>query len=169
MKAMFEKLSRGEPRLHLAVGRAYWSLDQRGEVGPHVFVIDGENCRSVKSLMGEFAKSLGFPSYFGHNWDALDDCLEDIESEPDSNVVVAICNADSVLGIGHRIVTLLEVLDRAAQFWERENPDHYLKFVFLVDSGKEAELEDAMKMCQRPKTCGPQGLVSVRYQRVDIH
>ena len=40
-------------------------------------VIDGSACRTRANLFAEFARVLVFPGYFGHNWDALSDCLRD--------------------------------------------------------------------------------------------
>lgn len=34
--------------------------------------------RGKEKLLGVLAKRLRFPSYFGHNWDALDECLRDL-------------------------------------------------------------------------------------------
>ncbi len=48
------------------------------EQGGRGFVLDGERMTEPSLLMQEFARSLEFPDYFGHNWDALADCLGDL-------------------------------------------------------------------------------------------
>ncbi|NBV45947.1 MAG: hypothetical protein EBR86_10010 [Planctomycetia bacterium] len=34
--------------------------------------------RGKEKLLGVLARKLRFPGYFGHNWDALDECLRDL-------------------------------------------------------------------------------------------
>ncbi|MFI6938596.1 barstar family protein [Streptomyces sp. NPDC050418] len=50
------------------------ALVQRGGV---VLRLDGRDMRDPASLFRTFARELSFPGYFGHNWDALVDCLHD--------------------------------------------------------------------------------------------
>jgi hypothetical protein len=45
--------------------------------GGRVVRLDGRELRNPASLFAAFARELGFPSYFGRNWDALADCLHD--------------------------------------------------------------------------------------------
>lgn len=44
-----------------------------------VVVLEGEQCKSVASLLKEFNEKFFFPDYFGFNFDALDECLNDLE------------------------------------------------------------------------------------------
>ncbi|WP_062050487.1 barstar family protein [Bacillus sp. JCM 19034] len=41
--------------------------------------IDGKKCSDVEGLFDEFAIKLQFPNYFGKNWAAFDECINDLE------------------------------------------------------------------------------------------
>jgi RNAse (barnase) inhibitor barstar len=41
----------------------------------------GAAIRSQEDLFRELARVLEFPDYFGHNWDAVSDCLSDLDTE----------------------------------------------------------------------------------------
>ena len=43
--------------------------------------LDGTQIRSKAAFLEAVAAALNFPDYFGHNWDALDECLADIEED----------------------------------------------------------------------------------------
>jgi hypothetical protein len=42
-----------------------------------VAVLDGQQASSRETFFSEIARELRFPDYFGHNWDAVYDCLTD--------------------------------------------------------------------------------------------
>ena len=44
-----------------------------------VAIIEGKKCRNEKKLFQELANKLSFPNYFGNNWDALNECFNDLE------------------------------------------------------------------------------------------
>ena len=43
--------------------------------------LDGTKITSKESFLKEMAEALEFPSYFGHNFDALEDCLRDLKGK----------------------------------------------------------------------------------------
>jgi RNAse (barnase) inhibitor barstar len=55
-------------------------------------VIDGRACRARAAFLAEAARALDFPAYFGHNWDALADCLRDLGA-----VDVVVAHAEELL------------------------------------------------------------------------
>jgi hypothetical protein len=46
--------------------------------GADVWVVRGERCPNRESLFREWSRSLGFPDYFGNNWDAFNESLNEI-------------------------------------------------------------------------------------------
>ncbi len=60
-------------------------------------VLRGTRCRTKHELLQEFAAALQFPFYFGHNWNAFEECLGDLDWLPGRLQVWALPNADQVL------------------------------------------------------------------------
>jgi hypothetical protein len=117
----------------------------RGEVKR----IDGRVMSGPASSFGEIASAVQFPSYFGYNWDALDECLGDVRSWlHEDAVLVLVEHADSLVATEH-FPMLVDVLcsgcERAAARYDEDgialdrNPTA-LHFAFLVDGSllKEA-------------------------------
>jgi RNAse (barnase) inhibitor barstar len=71
--------------------------------------------RSKAKLLAILADKLRFPGYFGHNWDALEECLRDL-SWFSGERPIALVHADLPFGEGseHRL-TYLDILASAAQ------------------------------------------------------
>ncbi len=83
-------------------------------------IIQGKKCRTPSGLFGEFARALAFPDYFGHNWDALEECLADLEWLPAKGYVLLITDTQAVLPEAEEdYETLLEVLDDAGEAWSK--------------------------------------------------
>ena len=82
--------------------------------------IQGKKCGSASSLFAEFARALTFPDYFGHNWDALEECLADLEWLPAKGYILLITDAHAVLPDDEEeYETLLEVLNDAGEAWSK--------------------------------------------------
>jgi RNAse (barnase) inhibitor barstar len=60
-------------------------------------IIRGKKCLTLADLFDEFAAAWQFPCYFGENWDALEECLTDLEWLPASDYLLLVTNAAHVL------------------------------------------------------------------------
>lgn len=56
--------------------------------GVKVFYLDGRAINSKKSFFIKAAEVMQFPEYFGHNWDAFDECITDLEWVPAKRYVL---------------------------------------------------------------------------------
>jgi RNAse (barnase) inhibitor barstar len=113
---------------------------------PEAFVrriIRGSKCRSAAGLFAEMAHALAFPDYFGHNWDALEECLADLEWLPAKGYVLCFTNAESILPDDDEdFATLLEVISDAGETWasgragQRPSPFHAVLAVSEPEKSK---------------------------------
>ena len=82
--------------------------------------LQGKKCRTAANLFAECARALSFPDYFGHNWDALEECLADLEWLPAKGYVLLVMEAQAVLPENEdEYETLLEVLNDAGEAWSK--------------------------------------------------
>ena len=74
---------------------------------------------SKRELLSALSRSLHFPSYFGHNWDALDECLTDLSWLPAGDVLVI--HKDLPLEMDSEACSIyLSILWDAAKRWEQQ-------------------------------------------------
>jgi RNAse (barnase) inhibitor barstar len=67
---------------------------QATATGFDVSWIDAAEIDSKATFLATFARELRFPDYFGHNWDALNDCLRDLGYLPGNGIVIVIDQFD---------------------------------------------------------------------------
>lgn len=111
-------------------------------------VIKGAKCQTTDGLLREWARALDFPDYFGQNWDALEECLADLEWLPAKGYILLITDAAQVLPDDEEeYATLLEVLRDAGEAWgngqagmgqQRATPFHVLFAVSEREKNKRA-------------------------------
>lgn len=68
----------GELTVHFALPEAIETL--REDEALRVLELAG-NARDEKSLLRDLGPALLLPDYYGENWDALDECLRDLEAD----------------------------------------------------------------------------------------
>lgn len=127
-------------------------------------VIKGGHCKTPATLYAEFARALAFPDYFGHNWDALEECLTDLEWLPAKGYVLLITDAAHVLSNDDtKYETFLEILCDAGEAWgsgqagmgmRRATPFHVLFAVSEREKAKRAHwgMNDIRAEPNRKKT-----------------
>ncbi len=72
----------------------------------------------------ELAAALQFPYYFGQNWDAVWDCITDLNWLKGSSFLIVFDSAEHLLSQSDRgFVILLKVLIDARERWHRETAD----------------------------------------------
>src|SRR5665213_1517400 len=69
------------------------------EVGFAFFVVDAGPVQSESALLDALAEAMNFPSYFGHNWDALLDLTRDFSWNKTKGYVLLLVNSDSLLSL----------------------------------------------------------------------
>ena len=80
-------------------------------------IVRGQRCVDEAALFAEWAAALQFPYSFGNDWDALDECLADLDwlTKPGfESLIVAVANVDRILeDYPERWPTLLNILSAA--------------------------------------------------------
>lgn len=88
--------------------------------------VDGAACGTKSAVLGAFAAALDFPADTGRNWDALAECLADLEWLPARGYAVVVRDAERVLpGKPKDRGTLIAVLEQVGREWAaRKTPFH---------------------------------------------
>jgi RNAse (barnase) inhibitor barstar len=89
--------------------------------------IDLGGAAHKESLLVRLAQALGFPDWFGGNWDALEDCLADLSWRPGAGHVLLVERHGELslddLGV------LVDVLAAAAEHWAGRGVPFHAVFV----------------------------------------
>jgi hypothetical protein len=111
-----------KPWAHLLIVQDGRKLDlaQHMPANFAVRIVSGAKCKTKSGLLAEFARALSFPDYFGHNWDALEECLADLDWLPARGYVIMVTEADQVLtklDDEDDYETFIEILSEAGEAW----------------------------------------------------
>ena len=87
------------------------------------YVVDLRDCVDKATLLEQVAGTLMFPSWFGHNWDALFDCLVDLASARRAGgCVVVLRHVDGLRRHAPEVLdTALSIFGDAAKAWQHRN------------------------------------------------
>lgn len=96
------------------------ALEVRSNPDHVIRVLRGEKCRTKQEFLDEVAAAFQFPYYFGKNWDAFDECINDLgDWLPAHNYLALVTNAEELLFEEpfKEFETLTRILRRAAERW----------------------------------------------------
>lgn len=86
------------------------------------FHIDGKNIARKEQLLNNAATAMRFPKDFGHNWDALEECLTDLEWVDADGYVIYYDHIDGLLNAHpDQFETLVEILRDAVSSWKEDD------------------------------------------------
>lgn len=88
----------------------------------------GTRMGSPRQLFDEWAAVLQFPVYFGENWDAFDECLNDLAWLPMGPCALVILDADCVLdrSTDDELERLAQILKDTAKAWNGGRAFHVI-------------------------------------------
>lgn len=116
--------------------------------------IDGNNCSTIDTLFDEFSKVFEFPDYFGNNWPALNECLNDLDWLPGKAYLLFIHDTDKITETSDASFnTLVKLLERSVNEWtEGRNYDNFptpptpFHVVFQCSNEKKNQIKLRLKM-----------------------
>ncbi len=92
--------------------------EQVAQHGFHCFYLDGRAIKDKTSFLDACGKAMSFPPYFGHNWDALDECMTDLSWSPAQGYVLLYDHVEHFAGDDPAQWSIaLDILRDAAAYW----------------------------------------------------
>ncbi|MBB6402497.1 RNAse (barnase) inhibitor barstar [Methanococcus maripaludis] len=86
----------------------------------YVTKVNGSVCNNLDGLFSEFKQAFKFPNYFGYNWAAFDECLNDLDWIDTDAYFLIIADMDKVLPNDQiNFERLLKYLSEAVNEWTK--------------------------------------------------
>ena len=105
----------------------------RRETGADVRLVRAPKMGSGPQLFDEMAAAMQFPWYFGDNWDAFDECINDLEWISARHIIVGVTDASRLLADdSNEARRALAVIITEAATRHAERGARSLHFVFQV-------------------------------------
>lgn len=96
----------------------YHQLSEKSSTELFLTSIDGKDCSNKKALFNTFSSELQFPDYFGNNWDAFNDCFNDLEWLDSNQYVLFFENFEEILTQDiNELDIFIEIIEKAIKEW----------------------------------------------------
>ena len=100
-----------------------------------IFRINLAHAADKAQLLATIGATMEFPDWFGHNFDALADCLNDLSWAPADGYLVMLEHCDGIHGLAEDdFVAVLQIFEQAAAEW-REQAIPFWCFVEMQADG----------------------------------
>lgn len=98
-----------------------WSIDYRK--------VNGKRMCSLDGIFYEFSAAYQFPEYFGHNWAALDECINDLDWINANSFVLILMNFDTMFTKSNlaNVKILVKILFNTCLNWKNGSEDGFQK------------------------------------------
>lgn len=98
-----------------------------------------ENIRNGDNLLEQLSEKLKFPNYFGNNWDALNDCLGDLNWIDQRNIIIV--HRTPIQLSKDEISIYIRILTRSMNEWLKwhDGTIHQLEVVFPKNCQRQIE------------------------------
>lgn len=101
-----------------------------------LFSLDGAELKSKQELLSNLSHVMKFPGYFGGNWDALEECLNDLGWLPANGYVVQLKNADTFINCCPTDFDIfIQIIESVSRSWKKND----IEFVLLVEKNIKDE------------------------------
>ena len=102
-------------------------VDEVTDQGWRAFYVDGAAVMDKASFLDAFAVALDFPSYFGQNWDAFEECLTEMTWAPGTGYVILWDDvANFADAAPEQWETAQAIFNQAADYWQARDVPFYL-------------------------------------------
>lgn len=100
------------------------------ELGFACFRVNLAESGDIKAILAALGRGLGFPEWYGGNFDALNDCLTDFSWREAPGYVISLAGAGALHTVPVSLATLNEVFAGAIAQWREQNIPLWIFYEF---------------------------------------
>jgi hypothetical protein len=112
----------------IAQGRR--ELESCKQDGLFAVAVNASAIHTEESLLSAIATAMNFPSYFGMNWDALDECLRDLSWLDPKGVLLIMEDSKALWREASLSIALIQSWLFCAEEWARSEVPFHLAFTW---------------------------------------
>jgi len=149
------------PYLHIGLAHdekvfgqyAYWVNFEESSFA--VRVLRGKKMRQLKCCFNEISAAFQFPYYFGENWNAVDECLSDLDWLPAKGYVLLVANTIDILSQekDEELKIFFRVLSSVSVEWTKAQPPKPFHVVLQCSTGETGPRATALPFRRRRDLC----------------